>query len=187
MRTASKLFLLISFLSITGLSVLSAQTTVIAPKIPFDTVTKLITYTDVITQNGIKDSLYNRAVHWGNSFFKNFQNVAKVLNKESGKIEGIHMFKVYNAPDKEGVKTEAGVVSYSFTIDLKENKYRYTISKLNLKSISYFPLERWLNKKDPSYQPAWEGYLTQVDAYMQDFVKSLKKGMLEAVKVSDDW
>lgn len=187
MRTLTKSLFLCIFLCLSGLVIVSAQTTTVSPKIPVDTVTKLISYSEVVQQTGIKDTLYNRVIRWGNAYYKNFQNVAKVLNKESGKIEGTHMFKVLNAPDKDGVKTEAGVVSYSFTIEIKENKFRYTITKFNLKGVSYFALERWLNKKDPSYQPAWDGYLTQVDAKVQELITSLKKGMKEAVKVSDDW
>lgn len=187
MRTTSRYFILSLFLCLSNVGVILAQNTIVVPKIPVDTVTKLISYSEVVTQAGIKDTLYNRTIRWGNAYYKNFQSVAKVLNKESGKIEGVHMFKIFNAPDKEGLKTEAGVVSYAFIIELKENKYRYTITKMNLKGVSYFPLERWMNKKDPSYQPAWDGYLTQVDAKMQELILSLKKGMKEAVKVSDDW
>jgi hypothetical protein len=147
----------------------------------------LITYTGVVNQDGTKDTLYNRAIHWINTYFKSPLDVTKIRDKENGKIEGIYRFKVLNAPDKEGTKTEAGVVSYTFTINLKDNKFKYTISKFNLKSASYFALERWLDKKDPSYQPAWDGYLVQVDATITDFIKSLKKGMLPVAKVSTDW
>lgn len=187
MRTLSKITIAFVVL-IFSTTVLFAQTqTVVVPKMPIDTVTKLISYSEVVKQDGIKDTLYNRAIHWTNTFFKNPQDVTKIRDNENGKVEGIYRFKVYNVPDKEGIKTEAGTVSYTFTIDLKENKYRYTITKLNLKGVSYFALERWLNKKDPSYQPAWDGYLVQVDTYIKDFIKSMKKGMMEAVKVSKDW
>ena len=100
-----------------------------------------------------------------------------------GKWKVSHRFKVYNAPLKDGTKTDGGGISYTFTIECKDNKYRYTITKMNIKSISFQPLEKWLNKKDPYYTPQWDDYLAQVDKYMQDFIKSLKKGMMEAKKV----
>ena len=76
---------------------------------------------------------------------------------------------------------------YTFTIECKNNKYRYTITKMNIKSISFQPLEKWINKKDPDYSPQWDDYLAQVDKYMRNFIKSLKKGMMEAKKVNDNW
>ena len=164
-----------------------SQTTVVTPTIPVDSVTKKITYTEVVQQTGTKDTLYNRAIHWINLFFKNPQDVTKVREKENGKIEGIYRFKTYNTPLKDGTKVEAGVVSFTFIIECKENKYRYKITDLNAKGLSYFPLERWLDKKDPAYTAEWPNYLVQVDTYMKDFIKSMKKGMLEAKKVNDNW
>ena len=179
---------LIFSLIITGLSLSAlAQNTVVAPKLPIDTVTKKITYKEVVQQAGIKDTLYNRAIHWCNIFFKNAQSVTKVRDKEDGKVEGIYRFKVYHATLKDSTKLEAGMISFTFTIECKENRYKYTITDLNLKGLSFFALERWLDKKDPAYTTECDYYLVQVDKYMQDFIKSLKKGMLEAVKIKDEW
>jgi hypothetical protein len=177
----------ITAIIITGFFVSAFSQKTTTGNIPVDTLTKKITYKGVVQQPGIKDSLYYRALHWINTFFKNPIDVTKIRDKEDGKVEGIYRFKVYNTPMKDGVKTEAGVVSYTFTIECKENRYRYKITDFNLKGISYFALERWLDKKDPSYIPEWDPYLIQVDQNMQDFIKSLKKGMLEAAKVNDSW
>jgi hypothetical protein len=161
--------------------------TTVTPKIPVDSVTKKITYTEVVQQQGTKDTLYNRALRWCNSTFKNAQDVTKIRDKENGKVEGISRFKVYNTPLKDGTKTDGGVISYTFTIECKENKYRYKITDMNIKSTSFQPLEKWLNKKDPYYTPQWDDYLSQVDKNIQDIIKSLKKGMMEAKKVNDNW
>ena len=169
-------------------SAFAQKTTVIEiPKMPVDTVSKKITYINVVQQTGSKDTLYNRALHWINLFFKNPQEVTKTRDKENGKIEGIYRFKVYNTPLKDGTRTEAGIVSYTFIIECKENRYRYKITDFNLKGMSYFPLERWLDKKDLSYIPEWDNYITQTDQYIQDFIKSLKKRMLEIKVVKDNW
>jgi len=179
----------ITAIIITGFSVSAftqKTTTGSVPALPIDTVTKKIMYKGVVQQPGIQDTLYYRALHWVNTFFKNPIEVTKIRDKENGKIEGIHRFKVYNTPLKDGTKTDGGLISYTFIIECKENRYRYKITDLNLKSLSYYPLEKWLNKKDPYYTPEWDNYLTQVDKYMQEFIKSLKKGMLEAIKVDDN-
>ena len=181
---------LITAIVITGFTVsLQAQknSTINVPVIPVDSITKKITYTGVVQQPGSKDTLYNRAIHWTGTFFRNSQDVTKIRDKENGKVQGIHRFKVNNPPLKDGTILQSGIVSYTFTIECKENKYRYKITDLNLKAISYFALERWLNKKDQSYIPEWDYYLVQVDQYMQDFIKNLKKGMQEAAKVNDKW
>ena len=172
-----------------AVSAFAQTTTVPAPKIPVDSVTNKITYTEVVQQKGTKDTLFNRAIHWCNTngIFHNVQEVTKVRDRDNGKIEGIYNFKVINTPLKDGTRTDGGIVSYTFTIDIKDNKYRITLTKLNLKSPSYFPLEKWLNKQDPSYTAECNNYLTQVDKYMKDFIANLKKGMTEAKKVNDNW
>lgn len=176
-------------LIIIGFSVpaFTQNATVTVPKIPVDSITKKITYTEVVQQQGKKDTLFKRAIHWCNTFFKNPQDVTKTRDAENGKVEGIYRFKIYNAPLKDGTQVEAGMVSFTFTIECKENKYRYKITDLNLKGQSYFALEKWLNKKDPSYRAEDDNYLVQIDKYMKEFAVSLKKGMLEAKKGNDNW
>jgi hypothetical protein len=180
---------LIVYLFMAGLSVsaFAQNTTVAVPKIPVDSNTKKITYTEVVQQTGNKDSLYKRAIHWCNTFFKNPQDVTKLRDSDNGKIEGIYRFKIYNPPLKDGTPIEAGMISFTFTIECKENKYRYKITDLNLKGSSYYALEKWLNKKDPSYKPEDDNYLVQVDKYMKDFAVSIKKGMLQVKQVNDNW
>lgn len=160
---------------------------VVAPELPVDSITKKITYTEVVVQKGIKDTLYNRAIHWTSMYFKNPQDVTKERNQGDGRVKGIYRFKVYNTALKDGTRTEGGTVSFTFIIECKENKYRYKITDMNLKGVSYFAVEKWLNKNDPSYIPEWDNYLAQTDAYMKEFAKSLKKGMTEAAKTTDDW
>ena len=97
--------------SFTVAAIAQNTTTTTAPKIPIDSVTKKITYTEVVQQKGTKDTLYNRALHWCNTYFKNPQDVTKIREKENGKVEGIHRFKVNNAPLKDGTKTDGGEIS----------------------------------------------------------------------------
>jgi len=179
---------LIFSLLISGISATVLAQTSTVPKFPIDSASKKITYTEVVQQTGIKDTLYNRAIHWCNIFFKNAQSVTTKRDKEDGIVEGKPKFKVFKAAtSKDTTKIMAGFISFTFTIACKENRYKYTITDLNLKGVSYFPLERWLNKKDPAYSAECDNYLVQVDNYMQDLIKSIKKGMLEAVKKKDVW
>jgi len=80
-----------------------------------------------------------------------------------------------------------GLILYTIRLDLKDNKYRYTLTDFNLKSNSRFPLEKWLNKEDPAYNPNWDIYLHQIDTAMQRLTVTLKEKMKPVVKKTDEW
>lgn len=163
---------------------LSAQTEKL--EIPVETETGLIKFKDVIDEEGTQDELFNRCVYWLNSFYKDPTRVTTIRDVPSGKIVGRHQFRIYY--DKEGVKTAAGMVKYTFTIQFKDNKYRYIIDKLVLKSQTNLAVEKWLNEDDPAYDPRWEGYLQQIAEYVQNWSGSLREKMKPGPdKLEDDW
>ena len=178
-----KKFALILFvISFFGLKASFSQNT----KMPVDSASKLITYTEVVTMAGTKDSLYQRTLKWINSFYKNPTDVTKIRDNVNGKIELIHRIKA-TTTSKEGVKTDGPTFQYTLTFNFKEGKYRFTFTKFNLKAASYFPLERWLNPKDPQFNASNDPYLTQLDNEVKEIIKSIKKGMLPPVVKSDNW
>lgn len=156
--------------------------------VPIDSATKKITYSEVVKMTGSKDSLYDRAIAWTNKFYPNAQDVTKVRDKPSGKIQCKHRFKIYNTDKKDGSKIETGIlVQYTMNLEFKENKFRYTITDFNLKGSAYYPLEKWVNKQDPIYNANADNYLTQVDVYIKDMIKNLKKAMVPPIKKVDTW
>lgn len=172
------------FSAILGLLILSP---VAYAQVPVDETTKKITYQEVVTQEGTPAKMYNQCIEWVNSQYLNAAEVTRVRDPENGRIGIRHRFKVYNV-DKNGNKTtEAGVVQYDLNIEFKEGRYRYTFTDFTLMASSKFPLERWLDKKDPSYIPAWDLYIQQVDANVKDIIKSLKDGMKPKVIKQDNW
>jgi hypothetical protein len=157
-----------------------------ASKLPVDPDTKLIQYREVVNQDGTKDVLYDRCAEWIRVYYLNPGSVTKVQDKVNGKLEGTGRIKLYfDNPDK--VRTDAGLVYYDFKFELKENKYRYTITNFALKGISRVPLEKWMNKSDPGYNPQMENYLYQVDTTMQNLILKLKAGMKPKVIKKDEW
>jgi hypothetical protein len=50
-----------------------------------------------------------------------------------------------------------------------------------------FPIEKFFNKKDPAYNPAWDSYLYQTDTTMRSLIVNLKKGMEPKVIKKDEW
>jgi hypothetical protein len=158
----------------------------ITPPLPVDPDSKLITYKEVVQQEGSKLDLFNRAIEWINKTYKNPADVTKVRNPETGLIELIHRIEL--TFDEKGVTRAAGIVDYTLKLEMKEGRYRYTITNFNLKQASRVPIEKWLDKTDKAYTPAWDNYLAQVDEHTKKLIESLKKGMEPPVqKKADDW
>lgn len=156
---------------------LFAQTNVL----PVDEETGLITYKEVVEEVGNKDSFFNSAISWINSYYKNPVDVTKTRNPQTGLIKGIHRFKIKDA-DKDGNVIDAGTVQYRFTLEFKEGRYRYILTEFVLRQGSKIPVEKWLNKADSQSKR----YLKQVDDFAQSWISSMKKGMMPEVEKSDD-
>jgi hypothetical protein len=159
-----------------------SQTTIV----PVDEDTKLITYKDVVAQEGDIPKLYNTAIAWVNANYDNPTEVTRVRDVEDGKIEIRHRFKIYNT-DKNGVKSDANIINYTLKLEFKPGRYRYTFTDFTVAAISKYPVERWLDKKNPQYTPACDDYLAQINTTVNDLIKSLKKGMIPKVIKKDEW
>jgi len=174
---------------ITGLMALSFLVAVAqdpSVSLPVDEDTKLITYREVVQQEGTKLELFNRAIEWINKEYKNPADVTKVRNPETGLIELIHRIEL--TYEEKGVSRSGGIVDYTLKLELKDGRYRYTFTNFNLKQASRVPIERWLDKSDKAYTPAWDLFLSQVDEHTRKVTESLKKGMQPpAAKKADDW
>ncbi len=179
----SSLNIVLAVLLLSGLD-LKAQ--VVNPPVPVDPDTKLITYKEVVNVAGNPNELFIRAIEWINTQYKNPADATKVRNPATGLIEIIHRIEL-TALDK-GVTHPAGVVDYSMKLEMKEGRYRYTITNFNYKDLSRQPIEIWLKTDDKGYKPVWEDYLKQVDEFTRKLIESLKLGMLPPVpKKADDW
>ncbi|MCX6252481.1 MAG: DUF4468 domain-containing protein [Bacteroidetes bacterium] len=155
-------------------------------KPPVDPDTKLFKYQEVVNQDGTKDILFERGMAWMRVFYVNPNSVANVMDKANGKIEGIGRLRVYYF-DKDSTKLDGGIVTYALRLEFKENKFRYTLNDFNLKTISRYPIERWMNPKDPDYTPRCDSYLYQVDTVMQRLVRMLKEEMKPKTQKKDEW
>lgn len=155
-------------------------------KMPVDPETKLITYKEVVTVPGTPAELFNRAIEWTNKQYKNPVDATKVRDQASGVIEIIHRIEL--SRKEQGTSLMAGIVDYSMKLEMKEGRFRYTITNFNVKDKSRQPLERYMNKQDQSYIPLWDDYLKQVDDFTLKMIESLKQGMqAPAVKQPDKW
>ncbi len=163
---------------------LSAQQTM-SSGLPIDDVTKLITYQEVVQEEGTPQEFFNRAIGWINEYYPNPVDVTKVRDPQTGKIEGLHRFKIKNT-DAEGNQTDAGVIQYEFTLEFKDGRYRYNMTNFVFRQASKIPVEKWMNKDDQQYNPSWDSYLKQVDEFAKSWIESLKAGMKPKPAAKDD-
>ena len=159
------------------------------PAMELDASTNLITYSEVPEVAGVSaNDLYDRAMQWGNGYYKNFAEKLRKNDKEAGEMEIFARFPFF-AYDKKGVKTTSrqGLAQYTLKIMFKDGRYKYTVTDLNVKATSYQPLEPWLDREDPNAENH-AYYMTDIDAEIRDVTKSLKEGMASGTKESeDDW
>jgi hypothetical protein len=154
--------------------------------VPVDPDTKMIMYREVVNEKGNPGYLYDKAIEWFRFYYPNPTAVYTVQDRTNGKVEGIGRMKIYYF-DNEGTRLDGGQVMYDIKIEFKEDRYRYTLTDFLLKSASRYPLEKWLNKSDPAYNPQWDAYLYQIDTTMQRLVATMKEGMKPTVKKTDEW
>ncbi|MFH1161072.1 MAG: DUF4468 domain-containing protein, partial [bacterium] len=127
-----------------------------------------------------------KAMEWFNYYYPNPTSLFNVQDKVNGKLEGTGRMNIYFT-DKSGTKITGGQVLYTIRLEFKDNRYRYTLTDFNLKTTSRYPLEKWLDKADPAYNPQWDSYLYQIDTTMQRLVSSLKEKMQPVETKKDEW
>jgi len=154
--------------------------------VPINSETNKITYQEVVKAKGTADDLYIRGIAWINSFYPNPTGVTNVRNREDAVVEGVARFKI-NYTDEEERERDAGLISYTIKLEFKEGRYRYTFTDFNYKQTSRFPVERWLDKNAPAYNPQWDEYIRQVDEYTKSLIADLKNGMLFKEQKEDNW
>lgn len=155
--------------------------------IPVDEETNKIKFQGVIEEEGAKYDLFNRCIYWLNDTYKDPVRVTSVRDRETAKIVGRHRFRIYYW-DSDDVKHIGGMINYTFTVDIKDNRYRYTIDEIVLKSQTNIPAEKWLNKDDPAYDSRWDDYLQQIADFVNNWSTSLEEKMKpEPEKKADDW
>lgn len=157
------------------------------PYFPVDEKTQLVTYTDVIQVPGIvTDSLYNVAMAWMKTFYVSPSQAIKSQSKEEGIIEIKHQFQITRT-DK-GQEIKSGQINYYLTLQFRDGRFKYTVTKVNVQGNSYFGIEKWINEEQFKKDETVIGYLIQIDKFMQDLVLSLETEVkpVEAPK-EEEW
>lgn len=168
-----KILLVLVFIA--NVSILFAQKSV-KPDMPIDDDSKIVTYKGVVEISGVsKSELYKRANNWFKSYYVNPTQVIQLADSNTGKIEGKAQFTTYKTL-KNDVKAQADLVKYTITIDIKEGKFRYSITKINLQAPSYKPIESYFSEADPIKDEHWST-LKQADDYFIKTISFMREGM----------
>ncbi len=186
-----QIFILIITVCTCAISVTAqkGKTEVVIPQLPVNAETGLISY------NGKSDSpgstmneLYSKALAWANSYYKNPADVIREKDPGKGKIVIKARYRLHNEPDKKGTVTSAGDAMYTMTIEVKDGRYRYEITRFNWMKTSAFPAERWKDDKSPLFVPEYAYYLKQTDELMKELTANFSSVMgVVASEKKDDW
>ena len=152
---------------------------------PVDSTTGMVTYENIVDMEGSADELYNRVIEWFNTFYPNARVVLKEQDKQNGKITGKHKFMLQVRNDK-GVPADLGFIKYTIKIWVKDGKYRYKISEINMENVVYYGIEEWM-KPDHEDKVNNPKKLEVVDKYFKDLIANLNKEMMaKAAKPDED-
>lgn len=157
------------------------------PAFPIDEESKLVTYTDVIQVPGVvKDSLYNVAMEWMKEFYVSPSQAIKSQSKEDGVIEIKHQFQLTRT--EKGQKVKAAMIEYDMTLQFRDGRFKYTVTKLRVQGPSYFGIEKWINEEQYAKDENVTSYLVQIEEFMLKLTDSLDSELRpEAPKKEEEW
>lgn len=156
------------------------------PDLPIDERTNLVTYQDVVKQEGTPAVLYERAMNWVKKYYKNTAEVIKSADPQKAVIEMRSSVRIFYK-QKDGTLRYKNVVYYNFKLECRDNRYRYTITNFNEKAAGPAPIENWFNTSLSGWTPSQYDYLTQIDEQMKELIESLEDGMLPPEVFTDEW
>ena len=158
-----------------------------APVLPMDNETNMISYTGVVDATGVTaKELYKRAIVWVKEFYPIPSSVLQTQDSTNMKI--VCKGKFDSKKTKGGQQVAGDRIMYTLTIQFKEGKYKYEITKVLVQSSTSIPCEKYFDENDPLAEEHFNT-LTQVDENLTNVANSLKTRLEQpSVKVKkDEW
>ncbi len=158
------------------------------PDLPIDEESQLITYTDVVQLDGVAaGDLYDRFMKWFNDEFKNPAEKLRNSDKDGGEVEALLRHRIYNKDKKGNQASDAGLTQFTLKVMFRDGRYKYTVTDLNHKRMSYFALEQWMDADDEMAEKHAD-YLAQVDTEIRRMIDGMKTGVADSgEKKEEDW
>ncbi len=156
------------------------------PDLPIDERTNLVTYQDVIKQEGTPQVLYDRAMAWVKKYYKNTSEVIKNADAEKCVINMRSSVRIFSK-QKDGTTMAKNIVYYNFKLECRDGRYRYTITNFNERAQAAAPIENWFKTDSPYWSPSQYEWLTQIDGQIKELINDLEEGMLPPEVFEDEW
>ena len=156
------------------------------PALPIDERTNLVTYQDVVQQQGTPKVLFDRAMTWAKKYYKNTNEVIKSVDTTKCVINMRSSVRIFSK-QKDGTMMAKNIVYYNFKLECRENRYRYTITDFNERAQSAAPIENWFKTDSPYWSPSQYEWLNQIDKQIHELIESLEEGMLPPEVYEDEW
>lgn len=156
------------------------------PDLPIDERTNLVTYQDVVKQEGTPQVLYARAKAWVKKYYKNTAEVIKKDDAEKCTLEMRSSVRIFSK-QKDGTLLPKNIVYYQFKLECRDNRYRYTITNFNEKAAAAAPIENWFKTDSPYWSPSQYEFLNQIDGQIKELIQSLEEGMRPEEVFEDEW
>lgn len=161
-----------------------------APKLPIDSITGKITYTEVVKIDSMnKQELYSKAREWVAKKCNDSKDVIQMDDKENGKIIIKALFTVYIK--SLGYNLDYGQIHYTFSIFLKDGRYKYEINDFyhtgNENTVrDYGVCEEMIHTKNKAFgislQKVYNNILFQTDNQMKGLISDFKLAMADISK-----
>jgi hypothetical protein len=141
-----------------------------------------ITYLEVLSMDSIpRDTVYKRIMTW----IKFAYPQSKLTKDSSNSAMAVRgRFLVYLNPGV--IKEIHGAIRYDLSIELKENRYRYTFTNFvfeyykqdrNYKYVPTGNTKPLEDEKFPGWQSGWIKHKNTTDAHIKDKIADLKKAI----------
>jgi len=156
------------------------------PDLPIDERTNLVTYQDVVKQEGTPQVLYDRALAWVKKYYKNTSEVIKNADAEKCVLDLRSSVRIFSK-QKDGTTMAKNIVYYSFKLECREGRYRYTITNFKERATAAAPIENWFKTDSPYWSPSQYEWLIQIDSQIKELINDLEEGMLPPEVFEDEW
>lgn len=159
-----------------------------APVLPIDTETSMVSYNNVIDATGVSQKeMYARAIKWVKEFYPIPSSVFQVQDSINMKIVCKGKFDAKKTL-KNGTQQTAERILYNLTIQFKEGRYKYEITKVLIQGSTSIPVEKYFDENDIAAEDHF-ATLTSVDENLTNIANSLKTRLEQpSVKIKkDEW
>lgn len=168
-------------------------------KIPVDSATNKVVFTEVVEAKGVsKNDLYVAAKEWFVLTFKSADAVLQMDDNQNGRLIGKGYSEI-TLPPILGISTTTRMY-YTISISIKDDRFKYEISRIYYKSYAIAHNPSYISYPDSWYVPESimyknngkvkfinKGYYDKTLEAINTLIRSLKNSMNAENTINDHW